>query len=863
MSSLDLNVLPFLRQNGQDASSFPGLYMVTPPRQAARGRSLDQLILFFNMVGNAPLTSQQQEQLLGRLAQTYYKTPGSITAALKTTIDAMNQFLLDRNLRSSSSGKQCIGLMSLLVLRETSMLLAQSGPVHTFLSTQQENQEFFDPQGAGRGLGLTRAVSVRYYQFELHPNDLLLLTPSPAPAWNTSVLQITAGQGLETLRRRLLSQAGPDVSAVIIQVQAGTGKLRLLRTKAPLQMAQPPAQLETKAETQPVDQITGTQTEPPSSTELLPQDEPGLETTTEAGPEIPAPAPAAQDAGQVSLEQDQAQAGESSQTTEGRVTPGIEPAQEETLDAIPPDVSPPVVPPSPAADKPQITPAALVTGAASPIADPGPLPGSQPVTFSTRAPAARRTSEAGAAATSSSSTRPGTTRSGVRRKAASGKSGLPRPSLPKLPSIPVGRAFARVGQAVAGTLASVAQAILGLMKRILPDESLFTIPASTMAFVAVAIAIIMAVAGSVVYDQRGRAAQYQVYYEQALAQAERAVQQTTPLELRTAWETTLDYLDKADSYKITPDSSLLRSKAMQALDKLDGIVRLDFQPAITSALGGPAEVSRIVANDTDLYLLNKQGGNVLRATLTGRGYEIDPNFTCGPNPKIGPLIDIAPLPKGNSFKATILAMDVNGNLLYCIPGSLPIENAPAPPQPGWGEPTAFTLDAGDLYALDPKTNGVWIYRAMAIDRQPHLFFGDQVPFMQDVVGFTVNNDDLFLLHKDGHLTTCVYSQLQVAATRCTDPATYVDRRQGRQNGPLILDAQFSQILYTQPPDPSIYMLDPFHQAIYHFSVKLSLQEQFRSKNPLHSNTNATAFTVTQNRMVFLAVGNQIYYASLP
>ena len=401
------------------------------------------------------------------------------------------------------------------------------------------------------------------------------------------------------------------------------------------------------------------------------------------------------------------------------------------------------------------------------------------------------------------------------------------------------------------------------MKRILPDESLFTIPASSMAFIAIAVALIMASAGGVVYFQRGRAAQYQTYYEQAIQEASRAVQQTTPLELRTAWETTLDYLDKADSYKVTPDSSLLRSKALQALDNLDGIVRLDFQPAITSALGGPADVSRIVANDTDLYMLNAQGGNVLRATLTGRGYEIDPDFTCGPNPKIGPLIDIAPLAKDNSFKATILAMDVNGNLLYCIPGSLPIENSPAPPQPGWGTPIAFNLDGGNLYALDPKTNGVWIYWSMAIDRQPHLFFGNQVPFMQDVVNFAVNGDDLFLLHRDGHLTTCVYSELQVAATHCTDPSTYVDKRQGRQNGPIILDAQFSQMIYTQPPDPSIYMMDPIHQSIYHFSVKLNLQEQFRSKNPLPSNTDATAFTVTQNRTIFMAVGNQVYYASLP
>lgn len=284
MSSLDLNLLPFVRQNGQDSSSLPGLYMVTPPRQTARGRSSDQVILFFNMIGNAPLTDQQQEQLLGRLAQTYYKTAGSITAALKTTMDAMNQFLLDRNLRSSSSGKQCIGLMTLLVLRETSIILAQSGAVHTFLVTQEESQEFFDPQGAGRGLGLTRAVSVRYYQAELHPNDLLLLTPQPAPAWNITALRNAPGQGLETLRRRLLSQAGPEITAVIIQVQAGTGKLRLLRTKAPIQMAQPAAQPEAGTETRPVEPAVAAPSAEPSAPAAGSTIEPGPENSSRNGP---------------------------------------------------------------------------------------------------------------------------------------------------------------------------------------------------------------------------------------------------------------------------------------------------------------------------------------------------------------------------------------------------------------------------------------------------------------------------------------------------------------------------------------------------------------------------------------------------
>jgi hypothetical protein len=210
-----------------------------------------------------------------------------------------------------------------------------------------------------------------------------------------------------------------------------------------------------------------------------------------------------------------------------------------------------------------------------------------------------------------------------------------------------------------------------------------------------------------------------------------------------------------------------------------------------------------------------------------------------------------------------MGMDGGGNLLLCQPGEAPKAIQPAPPQTGWGSPTAFTYDLGDLYILDPKTNAVWIYRDLQLDQQPHLFFGEQIPQMSDVADLTVNGEDLYLLHSDGHLTTCQYSGLAQSPTHCEDPAIFVDTRQGRQNGPLILDARFSQILYTQPPDPSIYMLDSIHQSIYHFSLRLTMQRQFRDQNVFPSGENAGAFTITSNRLVFIAVGGQIYSARMP
>lgn len=231
MSTLDLNLLPLVRQNGQDQADLPGLYAVTPPQRTARGRSKDKLILYLQVTGGAPLPQEQYNQLLVRLAQMYFKSSGTVTAALRATAEALNQVLLERNLRSSNSGRQGIGLLTQVVVRDEVVYLAMSSPGHAFLLRPQSTQHFYDPQGAGRGLGLSRTATVRYFQVSLQPNDFLLLAHQPADAWLSENGPAAPGQGMEGMRRRLLQQVGEDLNAVLIQAQSGTGRMRLLRLK--------------------------------------------------------------------------------------------------------------------------------------------------------------------------------------------------------------------------------------------------------------------------------------------------------------------------------------------------------------------------------------------------------------------------------------------------------------------------------------------------------------------------------------------------------------------------------------------------------------------------------------------------------
>jgi hypothetical protein len=430
-------------------------------------------------------------------------------------------------------------------------------------------------------------------------------------------------------------------------------------------------------------------------------------------------------------------------------------------------------------------------------------------------------------------------------------------------------AFAAV---LAGGLGRIRQTIHTLLVRMLPEDVFGAIPSSVMAFIALAVPIVTVTVASVVYFRLGRDAQYALIYSQAQQTATQGLAQTDIAKKRTDLEATLALLDKAESYQAVPgtDTQALRQQVQVALDELDKVRRVNYQPAIIGGLAASANVTRIVALDDDLYLLDSTRGSALRARLTSQGYEIDQTFQCGPDVEgitsIGPLIDIAIWPPGYKPQASLLGMDALGNVLYCQSDEPPqVDRLAVPSTDSWGKIASFTLDLGDAYVLDLPSNGLWIYWRSNFSEEPSMFFNDEIPDLQNVTDFTVNRDDLYLLSTDGSLALCTYSSMQGVPTRCSTPA-YVDFRPGRENMPLVPAAPFTQIQNTQPPDPSLFLLESLNQAIFHFSLRnLAFQGQYLP-DPQDNlpDQPATAFAVDNiRRNLFLAIGSQVYYAVLP
>jgi len=434
---------------------------------------------------------------------------------------------------------------------------------------------------------------------------------------------------------------------------------------------------------------------------------------------------------------------------------------------------------------------------------------------------------------------------------------------PKEPII--GKVLIRIGQATANTLKQGLRTIGVLVQRMLPDEGLLSVPKNIMAIIAISVPILVVAIAAATYFRRGQGQMYEGYYLQAEYAAEQAIQLSGPNDARQGWNDVLNYLDQAEAYKVTDDSQVLRKYAQSILDNLDSVTRLPFQPALAEELPGDVVIKRIVAVDEDnvLYLLNATDGHVIRVVRSDLGYVVDPEFICEPVPKpliVGALVDIIPLPLGNDENADILGMDANGNLMECIPGGKsPLTSQMPPPDMYWGEPTAFDMNSIGLFVLDPVTNAVWIFWSNDnFSELPTLYFDEQIPNMGDVIDLTLNRQDLFLLHEDGHLTTCLSGN----PTRCEDPAVINDITDEGRITEMVEDINFSEIQFAPPPDPSIYLLDPDTPAIYHLSVRLTYQRQFRPQNKITEGP-ATAFTISSKHQVFMAFGNKVFYSPLP
>jgi hypothetical protein len=415
---------------------------------------------------------------------------------------------------------------------------------------------------------------------------------------------------------------------------------------------------------------------------------------------------------------------------------------------------------------------------------------------------------------------------------------------------------------------TVSEKLRHFLPRLLPSadvtESTAVPSANLLAVMAILIPLIIVTLASVVYLRFGRSEQYDAYLNQAVQLRQQALSLNNPVEQRRAWENVLQNVERAEEQRQTNDTVNLRNEAQSKIDALLGITRMQFNAAFSSKPN--IQISRMVASGRDLYMLNAVTGEVLRAfpAASGRGFQMDTTFTCK-HTSVGPLVDMLTLPAINIHNATLLGIDAGGNLIYCAPGQVAQFASLPTPDTNWGRVTGFSLENGVLYVLDAPSRAVWVYngRDSSFTERPTFFFGQQTP-TQDVIDFILSGDEMYLLHADGRISTCMFSRITTSVSDCKDPLGKENPFPAYGDTDVFGTANFTQILFAAPPDTSILLLDSENQNLMRFAPRtFELQSQFRptagGANPIPTGA-VGAVAVSPDHVLYFAVNGQVYFA---
>jgi hypothetical protein len=836
VATFDLNILPLHRQNGQPFADLPGLLALAPPRKAARGRDKDSLVVYLSLAGNAQFSAAEIGEITNDAARTFHQTPGSLTFAMRKAAEKVNAVLLERNLSATGRGQYALGLLILAVVRENVCTVSLSGPVHVVWLTEGAQQHIHDPALSGKGLGASQSVQTYLSQIEFHANDLIALCGKFPKDWEADLLNARPPASLDASYRKL-TFTKEDLNAALIQPQTGRGVITVLRPEINASPSRPfpvPAVDEPARADALQGLAVGTRAEQP------------LTDTFDSPPP-------------------------SGATAEDASSPSNPAITEEELEALA-DLGAHMIQPSAYAIPPQPEQNHSIpeTKAAAPSASTGPR------TFPPSIPRARPPEPPPEADWQTEQEPLHGTREAELTKDKTGsvlwKSGKPTAhaeAARQMAKIMVGgiKTGRRVNERIGEFLRNFIPKLLPGSE---PHQPL-TMPVYLMVSIAVIIPALVAVVSWIVYQKYGLNETYVELYNQALVASAQANSETEPTRQRDAYIRVLQLVDNAEQYRETNETKLLRNETQAKLDNLMGVLRLEFIPAFTNGLGGSTQISRMAASESDLYMLDAERGNILHAFFTGRSLEYDAAFNCQPGVhggyEIKTIVDILALPKVNVVGASVLGIDPSGKLIYCSPGQVPqVFPLPALPNTNWGRITAFALDNDTLYILDAESRAVWVYRGKdgAFLDPPYFFFGNQIPDITNAIDLAVSGDDLYLLHADGHLSTCTYSRLNDVPTRCTDPAPRMDNFPAHRDMDIFAQAHFTQMSLTTPPNPVILLLDSDNRVVFRLTPRsLELQHQisaYPGKASPFQQGPASAMAISPNYVLYLAIGDQVYFA---
>ena len=696
--------------------------VLVAPRRAARGRPGDTLFVLVELRGPEPLP---YETLVDRIGEAYWKTPGTITSALRAALTAANDWLWERNVSAPVADRFRAGI-SCAVLRGAEVLIAQAGPAAAYVAHYGQVERFPARDIVPPALGVSRGVEVRFSRAALSPGDALLLCDAGAAERlsEEAVAKVLVYTGVEAALQNLEKLTGSgDLIALVIESAAEA------KTKAALEVS-----VKKAAPVEPA--------RPAPAPSTLPQPEP----EPAASPEPAKPIEPVE-----------------------RIVP-VEPAEPieeiEFAEQVAPEPIEPVKPPAPlepvgpiGAIKPveqvSVEPEPIKpTRSIQPVALPKPPPRPEPTEEIEEAPIEEELFER----------IPWTQRVGE-----------------SVAQLHLGERVKAIGGSLAAGLTIAARGIATILQRTLPEGTLTPQPrgkGTTMVLggFAVFIPVMVAVLVTSTYMQYSTMARFQALLAGAQNDAAQAATLVDQTARRARWASA--YTQAVTALQVrpgAPEARQIRDDAQRALDQIDNVVRLKTSLLWDFKTPGPR---RLAAQGVNLFVLDRTANRVFQLTLNEAGDGVTDR---GEPPtrayktqnvsdrQVGDLIDLVWMPAGGArTRSSLLVLDSGGLLEYDLAwnvSSVPLGQGPVPL--GARAVSAFS---GNLYVLDPATSHLWRYRPQSSGYAAAESYFDPSPGGLTTAIDVAIDGSVYVLLADGHIRKFFGGQERpFAASGIADP----------------------------------------------------------------------------------------------
>lgn len=192
-------------------TAVPGLVAQAAPKDAARGRELEFLFLLIQLE-NSPDDEPDEllQELVSLAVSTYYRHPGTTIAALRHTLQTVNQTLLLWNVAHTGHSRD--GALTAAVLVQGELFVAQAGHALAFMGHNFGIERLPNPTATPEAppqkvipLGRSANLHFAFNHYRLQSGDMLLLADTrfqqmPTAVFHPVLVDTEVEIGLEELR---------------------------------------------------------------------------------------------------------------------------------------------------------------------------------------------------------------------------------------------------------------------------------------------------------------------------------------------------------------------------------------------------------------------------------------------------------------------------------------------------------------------------------------------------------------------------------------------------------------------------------------------------------------------------------------